>query len=57
MKQKALNINKQFINKNAFHKNKKPISIDKVDIKRIVLSKKDFYGKKDSFKSFIGYIS
>ena len=57
MKQKALIFNKQCINKNAFHGNKRPISIDKVDIKRIVLSKKDFYGKKDSFKSFIGYIS
>ena len=57
MKQKALIFNKQCINKNAFHENKRPISIDKVDIKRIVLCKKDFYGKKDSFNSFIGYIS
>ena len=40
----------------AFHKNKRPFSIDKVDIKRLVLSKKDSYGKKGSFKYFIGYI-
>ena len=32
---------KQCINENAFHKYKRPISIDKVEIKRIVLSKKD----------------
>ena len=35
----------------------RPISIDKVDIKRIVLPKKDLYGKKSSFKYFIGYIN
>ena len=47
----------QCINKNAFHKNKRPISIDKVEIRRIVLSKKDLYDKKGSFKYFIGYIN
>ena len=46
MKQKALIFNKQCINKNAFHENKRPISIDKINIKRIVLPKKYFYGKK-----------
>ena len=46
MEQNVLVFDKQCINKNAFHKNKRPISIDKVEIKRIVLSKKDSYGKK-----------
>ena len=46
MKQKALIFHKQCINKNAFHKNKTPINIDKVKIRRIVLSKKESYGKK-----------
>ena len=32
--------------KNAFHKNKRPINIDKVEIRRIELSPKDSYGKK-----------
>ena len=41
---------------NAFHKNKRPINIDKVDIKKIVLSKKDSCCKKGSFKYFIGYM-
>ena len=48
---------KQCINKNEFHKNKKPISIDKVEIRRIVLSKKDSYGKKGSFIYFIEFIN
>ena len=45
------------MNKNALNFDKKPISFDKVEIRRIVLSKKDSYGKKGSFKYFIGYIS
>ena len=39
MKEKVLIFGKQCINKNAFHK-KRPISIDKVEVKRLVLSKK-----------------
>ena len=45
------------INKNAFHKNKELINIDKEDIERKVLSKKDLYGKHVAFKCFIGYES
>ena len=54
---KVLIFDKQCINKNAFHSNKRPISIVKVEIKRILLSKKDLYGKIGSFKNFIGYIN
>ena len=50
MEQKHFIFDKQFINKNAFHKNKRPITIDKVETRRIVLSKKDPYDKKFSFK-------
>ena len=39
MEQNVSIFDKQCINKNALHKDKTPISIDKVDIKRIVLSK------------------
>ena len=39
--------------KSTFHKNKKPININEVDIKRTASDKKS-YGK-DSFKYFIGY--
>ena len=47
----------QFINKNTCHKNRRPVNIDKVDIERIALSRKDLYSKKGSFKYFIGYLS
>ena len=39
MKQKALIFDKQCINKNAFHKNKRPVGIDKLKIRRIYLKK------------------
>ena len=42
--------------KNKFHIYKRSVSIDKVVIKRILLSKKDSYGNKGSYKYFIGYI-
>ena len=57
MEQKALIFDKQCIIKNAFHKNKRPISADNVKIGSIVLSKQDSHGKKGSLKYFIGYIN
>ena len=36
---------KQCVSKNGFHKNKRPISIDKADIRIIVLPKKNSYSK------------
>ena len=39
MKRKALIFDKQCINKNAFYKNKKPVSIDKLEIRRIDIKK------------------
>ena len=44
------------INKNKFHIYEKSITIDKVDIKRMVLSNKESYDNKGSLKYFIGYI-
>ena len=57
MNEKVLIFDKQCINKNPFHKYKRSTSFDKVEIRRTVFSKKDLYGKKDSFKYFIGYIN
>ena len=57
MEQNALIFGKDCINKNPCHKNKRPINIDEVDIRRIVLSSKHSYGNKGSFKYFIGYIN
>ena len=56
MDQKVLMFGEYYINKNAFHKNGRPISIDKVDIRRIVLSSKHWYASKGPFKYFTGYI-
>ena len=57
MEQKVLFSDKKCINKNAFHKNKKRISIDKIEIRRIVLSEKESYGKKCTFKCYIRKIN
>ena len=55
MEQEGLYFGENGIIKNAFHKKKKLIKINKVDIKRIVFSDKKSYSNKDSFKYFIGY--
>ena len=43
------------ISKSNFYRNKKLFNIDDVDVNRILISKKEPYGKKISFKYFIGY--
>ena len=54
MEQETIHFGENSIIKSAFHKNKKPININKVDIKRIALSDKKSCGK-DLFKYFVGY--
>ena len=54
MEQEAVHFGENSIIKSAFHKNKKPININEVDVKRIALSDKKSLSK-DSFKYFIGY--
>ena len=54
MEQEVVHFGEKSITKSAFHKNKKPININEVDIKRIALSDKKSLGK-DSFKYFIKY--
>ena len=41
--------------KSDFYKNKKIFSINNIDINKILVSKKETYGKSNSFKYFIGY--
>ena len=55
MEQEALYFGENSITKNPFHKNKKPININEVDIKRMTLSNKKSYGNQDSFKCFTGF--
>ena len=49
MEQEAVYFGENGITKSAFHKNKRPIIINEVDIERIKLLDKRSYGK-DSFK-------
>ena len=37
------------------NKNKKIFNIDYIDVNKIIVSKKEQYGKNNSFKYFIGY--
>ena len=54
MEQEAIHFGESSIIKSTFHKNKKPINMNKEDIKGIAVSDKKSYGK-DSLKYFIGY--
>ena len=38
-----------------YNKNKKIFDIDDIDVNKILVSKKEQYGKYNSFKYFIGY--
>ena len=48
---KNLDFGEECIDKNKFHMYEKPVSIDEVDTKKIVLSNRESYGNK----YFIGY--
>ena len=54
MEQEVVDFGQNSIIKRAFRKNKKPININEVHIKRIALSDKKS-NVQDSFKYFIGY--
>ena len=43
------------ISKKNFYKNKNLFNIYDIDVDKILLSKKEPYGKKSSFKYFLGY--
>ena len=45
---------KKFLKSN-FYKNKKVIRIDSIDVNKILVSKEELYGSKNSFKYVIGY--
>ena len=56
MERKVLLFGEDCINQNKFHIQEKSINIDKAHIKRTVLSNKESFGNKGSFKHFIDYI-
>ena len=47
--------NKNIEKRDFYNKNKKIFNIDDVDVNKILISKKEQYGKYNSFKYFIGY--
>ena len=56
MNGKKINFNDKKIKKSDFYKkNKKIFNIDDIDVNKILVSKKEQYGKYNSFKYFIGY--
>ena len=55
MSRKNVNFGDKKIKKSDFYKNKKVTKIDGIDANKILVSKKETYGTKNSFKYFIGY--
>ena len=55
MSGKNINFDKKKIKNMEFCKNEKVTRIDDIEVKKILVSKKEPYGTKNSFKYFIGY--
>ena len=50
-----INFNDKIIKKSTSYKNKRIYSTDGINVKNILISKKESCGTKNSFKYFIGY--
>ena len=55
MVQKTIHFDDKKVKKIAFYKNKKLYNVHDIDIEKILVSKKESYGKKGSIKYFVGY--
>ena len=55
MSVKNINFGDKKIKKSDFYKNKKTTKTDDIDVNKILVSKKESYGTKNSFKYLIGY--
>ena len=55
MSEKSINFDEKRINKRNFNKNKKIFNIYDLDFNKILVSKKESYGRKNVLKYFIGY--
>ena len=55
MSRSSINFNNEKIKKSDLYKNKKIFNIDNIDVNKILVSKKETYGKNNSFEYFIGY--
>ena len=55
MSGKNINFNDKKIKKSIFYKNKAINNIEDINVNNVLVSKKEPYGNKNSFKYFIGY--
>ena len=55
MDKNNINFNNKKRKKSNFYKNKKIFDINDIDVNKTLVSKKEKYGKYNSFKYFIGY--
>ena len=55
MSEKNIIFDDQNINKSNFYESKILFNIDEIDVNKMLVSKKEPYGKKSSFKHFIRY--
>ena len=55
MSGKRINFDDKKINKSSFYKNKKLFSLNDIDVNKILVSRKESYGTKNSLKYFIEY--
>ena len=55
MNGKNINFDAKKIYQSYFYRNKKLFNIYDIDVNKILVSKKESYGKKSSFKCFVGY--
>ena len=55
MSGRIINFDDKKISKSNFYKNKKIFNIYDLDVNKILVSKKESYGTKNSLKYFIGY--
>ena len=55
MSTKNINFDDKKRKKTEFYKNKKVFQIDDIDVNKILVSKKEPYGKNNSLIYFIGY--
>ena len=56
MSGKNINFDDKKVKRSSFYKNKKINDIEDIDVNNILVSKKEPYGTKNSFKYFVGYI-
>ena len=55
MSRKSINFDDKKINKSNFYESKKLFNLSDIDANKMLVSKKESYGTKNSLKYFIGY--